>query len=201
MGELNPTCRIVRRWSGEHLLICKGESRQGRGLAGPRGRGSALSLSCTPCPTRSRATGCHSPKWAWPGEGGLPAQVSARFTDIITHEGMWAPSLQITGCPTLLPAFPLPQPSALPRPSSCPRLVSLCTLLPLWEPPTKSEIHPPIQTAPLWAGDWGGQLHIELKKFLCPVDCPWSPTFSSLWVWAADGRSTPEPVRVGHGWF
>ena len=142
MGELNPTWRAVRRWSGEPLLICKGEGRQGRGLAGPRGRARSRSLSlfCTPCPTRSRATGRCSQKRAWSREGGLPAQVSARFTGIITHEGMWAPSLQITGRPTLLPVFPLLQPSPLPRPSSCPRLVSLCTLLPLWETPTKSEI-------------------------------------------------------------
>lgn len=72
--------------------------------------------------------------------GGLPAQVSVQLTGVISHGGMWAPSLHLIGRSTLLPAFPLPQASAAPRLHSCSALPP-CPLFPLWETPTKSETH------------------------------------------------------------
>lgn len=135
--------------------------------------------------------------------GRLPAQVSVQLTGVISHGGMWAPSLHLIGCSTLLPAFPLPQASAPPRLHSC-SASSPCPLFPCrrLQPSLRPiRTHSPIQTAPPGAEGGEDQLHVKFKQLLFLVDCPRPPTFSSLLVWPTDDRSKPEAARMGYRWF
>lgn len=175
-----------------HPRVCEGESKQATCLA-------VDMLAPAPSPTLSAPTGS-DPKGAplqrtsFRGAG-LPGQVSARLPGVITHRGMWAPSLHLTGRHALLPAFPLPRPSAPPGPRSCPTS-SPCPP-PFLQPSLRPiRTHSPIQTAPLRPEGGGGQLRVKFKQPLRPVDSPWSPTFSFLWVRPADERCKPEAARV-----
>lgn len=118
-----------------HLLVYKGESEQVTCLAVDTLAPTPAPSPSLPAPTGSEPKGAPLLRMSFRG-GGLPVQVSARLTGVITHRGMWAPSLQLTGRHARLPVFPLPQPSTPPRLHSCPTL-SPCPPF----PQAKSETH------------------------------------------------------------
>lgn len=80
-------------------------------------------------------------------------------------------------------------------PPFLPHLVSLSP--PFLQPSLRPiRTHSPIQTAPLRPEGGGGQLRVKFKQPLRPVDSPWSPTFSFLWVRPADERCEPEAAEL-----
>ena len=124
-------------------------------------------------PHKEQSHGCCSREWTRCREGGLPAQVSARPTGIITHEGMRAPSLQITGHSTLLPCSHSHGPLLLPGPRSCPCLTSC----------------PPFSL--------GGILQQSLRPARKPPSNPDSPTGGRGWERPPPGQVQPVPMPSG----
>lgn len=107
-----------------HLLVCKGESEQVTCLAVDKLAPTPAPSPTLPAPTGSEPKGAPLQRPSFRG-GGLPGQVSARLTGVITHTGMWVPSLHLTGRHTLPPT-----PTAL-RSSQAPFLPHFISLSPL----------------------------------------------------------------------
>lgn len=146
-----------------HPQVCEGESEQATCLA-------VDMLAPAPSPTLSAPKGSE-PKGAplqrtsFRGAG-LPGQVSARLPGVITHRGMWAPSLHLTSRHALLPAFPLPRPSPVPAPPRLP--------VPPF-PPTKSETHQNSLSnpnSPTEARGWGRPAPCEVQATPPPGGLP-----------------------------
>lgn len=184
-----------------HILICKGEGRAWQAPAD------------MPAPSPSPAL--PAPQGAEPWM--LLLRVDMMQGRQISHPGEcqahWHYHLQ-RNAGTIPPdhrpshpaaLFPLPQPSAPPWTPFLPPPHLLSILLTQWEPPTKSEtrliqpsLRPSNPDSPTGSRGWEGPTPGQVQTVPMPCGLPMVTFF--LWVWVANGRSTPEPARVDPGW-